>query len=64
MVLVKYYQAINLRYYMKIKEIMETTSAGGIAVVSSPLGEPIKRNPSIYANSINKSKKKKKGKKK
>jgi len=49
---------------MKIKEIMETTSAGAIATVSAPLGEPIKRNPSIYANSINKKSKKKKSKKK
>ena len=49
---------------VKIKEIMEMTSAGGIATVSAPLGEPIKRNPSIYANSVNKKKAKKKGKKK
>ena len=41
---------------------METTSAGAIASVSAPLGEPIKRNPSIYANSINKKSKKKKSK--
>ena len=31
--------------------IIETTSAGGIATVSAPMGKMIKRpNPSIYGN--------------
>jgi hypothetical protein len=44
---------------MKIRELLETTTSGGIATVSTPLGaKPISREPSIYANSV-KSKKKK-----
>lgn len=46
MVQVRFCPAIGLRS-MKIKEIMETT-AGGIATVATPLGEPLYRNPSIY----------------
>jgi hypothetical protein len=50
---------------MTIKDIItETTSAGGIATVATPLGKPMYRDPSIYANSINKNKKTKKVKKK
>lgn len=34
---------------MKIREIVEETTSGGIAVVTQPLGQMIKRdNPSIY----------------
>jgi hypothetical protein len=46
---------------MKASEIInETTTAGGIATVSAPLGaKPISRDPSIYANSVHKPKKKK-----
>ena len=42
--------------------ITETTSAGGMATVTSALGSPITRNASIYGTPEKKKKKKKTGK--
>jgi hypothetical protein len=47
---------------MKIKEILDETTSGGIAVVAQPLGAMIKRpDPSIYAKRSKKVKRKKNG---
>jgi hypothetical protein len=49
---------------MKINEIVSETTAGGIATVAMPMGNMIKRpNPSVFAISKPKLKKKKKTKK-
>ena len=48
---------------MKINEIVSETTAGGIATVAMPMGNMIKRpNPSVFAISKPKLKKKKKTK--
>jgi len=48
---------------MLIKDVINETSAGGIASVAMPMGKMIKRpNPSVFSKSKSKLKKKKKKK--